>query len=111
MSTAEAEFAALEFTVRDVIWMRNTLADLQLLVKPKTVNKQDNLGNISWTENVQGLRKFKYVCIRYNYVREAVDTAQVTVKYTPSEKNRADSLTKILWKEMYSAHMAYLVSK
>lgn len=109
-STAEAEFGALSVAVREVVWTRNVLAEIDFPEKAETVIWQDNLGAISWTEKVQGLRRVKHVGIRYHFVREAVDSGRIKVLYTPSDSNRADSLTKILGKEMHHVHCPFLVS-
>ena len=108
LSTTEAEFYALSSCVRDVQWMRAVLDELQGHQGKPTVIYQDNLGTIRWTEDVQGLRKVKHIGIRYHFVRDAVEDKDVTVVYTESAKNRADSLTKILPGEPFGIHRRWL---
>lgn len=69
---------------------------------------QDNLGTISWTEGVQGLRKVKHVDVKYHYVRSKVEDKTVQVLYRSSLKNKADSLTKCLGGVLFKTHLAYL---
>lgn len=86
LSTSEAEFSALADTVREISWLRAVLNDIGLeLPKPTTIF-QDNLGTISWTEEVQGLRKAKHIGIKYHYVKESVQNGKIEVQYIPSEK-------------------------
>lgn len=107
-STAEAEFNALAVTVRDTVWMRSVLDDLGQPQKGPTVVNQDNLGTISWTEEVQGLRNVKHMGIKYHYVRELVSKKRIIVNYTPSKDNRADSLTKVLIGDSFLVHRSLL---
>lgn len=65
---------------------------------------QDNLGSINYAEHIKGLRKVKHLDIKYFYVRESVELKHVVVRYIPSDRNRADSLTKILIGEVFENH-------
>lgn len=94
--------------VRDVAWVRSVLRDLRAVQDGPTVVFQDNLGAISWTSEVQGLRKVKHVGIRYHYVRGEVDAGTVQVEYCESSKNRADTFTKILIGDQYKIHRALI---
>ena len=95
-STTEAEFISLAHCVREIHWIRATLEELHVFQSEPTTVYQDNLGTISWTTEVQGLRKVKHIGIRYHYVRDAVDAKTICVEYTPSTENKADGLTKVL---------------
>lgn len=53
---------------------------------------------------MHGLRNVKHVGIKYHYVREAVQSGEVKVKYTPSNENRADGLTKALVGDTFCGH-------
>lgn len=108
LSTTEAEFAALSDTVREVKWMRSVLEDIGFHIPSPSVIHQDNLGTITWTEQVQGLRKVKHIGIKYHYVRECVQGGHVEIKYCPSSENRADSLTKALTGKQFEQHREWL---
>jgi len=69
---------------------------------------QDKLGAISWTEEVQGIRKLKHVSIRYKFVKEALQTMRVEVKHILPSENRVDSLTKALVSSLFVQHREYL---
>ena len=95
-STTEAEFISLAHCVRELHWIRATVSELKAEQSNPTVVHQDNLGTISWTTEIQGLRKVKHIGIRYHYVRDAVDEKAIEVEYVPSSENKADGLTKVL---------------
>lgn len=107
-STSEAEFNALSACVRDVCWVREVLSDMGSPQIGPTVIYQDNLGAISWTTDVQGLRRVKHVGIKYHYVRGEVESNNVRVEYCESEKNKADSMTKALIGSTFKRHRTYL---
>ena len=95
-STTEAEFISLAHCVREIHWIRSTLSELNASQSAPTVLHQDNLGTISWTTEVQGLRRVKHIGIRYHYVRDAVDSKKIQIQYTTSSENKADGRTKVL---------------
>ena len=70
--------------------MRGVMKDIGQDQNGPTVVYQDNLGTISWTEGVQGLRRFKNVGTKYHYVRSKVYDTTVKVLYKTSEDNKAD---------------------
>ena len=72
------------------------MAELNVYQAAPTIMHQDNLGEICWTNEVQGLREVKHIGIRYHYVRNAVDSKTVRVQYIASTENKADGLTKVL---------------
>ena len=95
-STTEAEFISLAHCVRELHWIRATVSELKAEQSNPTVVHQDNLGTISWTTEIQVIRKVKHIGIRYHYVRDAVDEKAIEVEYVPSSENKADGLTKVL---------------
>lgn len=103
-SKAEAEFSALSACVREDIWIRSVLGELSLPITKSTLICQDNLGAISWTEQVQDLREVKHVVIKYHCVRLEVEKKSITLAYTSSETNRADSYTKALISDTFKSH-------
>lgn len=71
------------------------LNELKVVGTEPTKVLKNNLRLISCTENVNGLRKVKHVGINENFVRENVDSKNITIMLTPSSDNRSDSLTKV----------------
>lgn len=69
---------------------------------------QDNLGCIKWTSDVQGLRNVTHVALSYHYIGNIVEPREIKVVYTPSAENKADSLTKILGRELHAVHRLFL---
>ena len=107
-STAEAEFNALSQGIKKLKWIRQVLEEIGIPQKNLTTVLQDNLGAISWTQDVQGLRRVKHVGIKYHYVRDSIENKDAEVKFTPSNQNHSDSLTKTLIGEECYRHRTSL---
>ena len=82
--------------MREIHWIRATLAELNVYQAAPTIANQDNLGAICWSNEVQGLRKVDHIGIRYFYVNDAVESKTVRVQYIASTENKADGPTKVL---------------
>lgn len=59
------------------------------------------------TEEFQGMRPVKPICIKYYYKRNAVKAAEVQVKPAASQENRSDSLTKLLVGDEFKKHRTW----
>lgn len=97
LSTCEAEYMALSFTVQELLWLRQ----LMLEVDPHSVIKSsdifcDNRGAIQLAKNSVTNPRSKHIDVRHHFLREHVESGIVNVMYTPSENMLADSLTKPL---------------
>lgn len=90
-----------------MVWLSNILSEIGFKKYSNTVLHKYNLEAISWTEEVQGLRKVKHVCIGYHFTRNAVENGAVIVLLIPSNQNLADPLAKILAKELQNVHLDY----
>lgn len=69
---------------------------------------QDNLGTASWTEEAQGLRNVKHAQIQFNSGHKAFEQTAAVVKHSPSAKNLADFLPKVLVAEQFEIHQSWL---
>jgi len=91
-SSAEAEIYATDQCVKDLIYLRNVIRDLNLLaVLPgKTKVYNDNMACVTWSKSktTKGLR---YLQIRENSVRE---NKNIEVLHIPGKINPADMFSK-----------------
>lgn len=93
MSTSDADFDALPATVCEVIWVWTILQKFGLAPKIATIIFENSSVSISWTDTVHSWRNVINVGIKYHYVKESVFNKIFEVRYTPTDKNRADRLT------------------
>lgn len=95
-STAEAEIIATDECVKFLLHMRNLCDDLNIhtFIFPDIITVyNDNAASIKWSNNMttKGLR---YIQIRENAVREAVQDKIVQIKHIAGKINIADIFTK-----------------
>ena len=95
-SSTEAELIALSDGISQVIWTRQFLENQGYTVPPATVH-QDNMSTIALANNGRSnAKKTRHINIRYFFVVDRIENAEIEVRYLPSEKMVADILTKPL---------------
>ena len=101
LSTAEAEYMALTNAAQEAVWLRKLTADLtkeERAPKPIVIY-EDNQSAICIAKKPQFYGRTKHIGIKYNYIREQVNSKNVELKYCPTEEMLADMLTKGLNRE------------
>jgi hypothetical protein len=98
LSTLEAEYLALSLAVRHSIWIRQFYLDLKLMTNyPLTLKIHiDNQAAIALANDPSHHARSKHFDIQHHFIRNAVDTHQVSIHKIRSEENPADLLTKAL---------------
>lgn len=102
LSTTEAEFCAMSEGVKNVVWARQLLSELQENQERRTPLFGDNQGAIKWGED--GIRHAKHVSIRKNFVLDHVQKGHVELAYCATERMVADVLTKPLLRVAFEKH-------
>lgn len=101
LSSTEAEYMAMTSAVCDVLWMQQLVTELDSHGKEKITILCDNTSAISMAENDAFRPRTKHTDIRHHYVREKVESGAIGIKYVPTDKNVADSLTKAVTKQKH----------
>ena len=96
LSTSEAELMALTATSQEAVFIRQVMKDLGFVIDEPTEIREDNQGAIHIAQNPESSQRTKHVAIRHFYVRELIDSDQVTVNYERTDEMLADALTKNL---------------
>jgi hypothetical protein len=94
LSTAEAEYVALTEAVKEGLWIRNLLQELNVKIDLNIY--MDNTAAIAMAQSSAINRRTKYIDARYHKVRELVEGGIVNLFYTQSNDNLADIFTKNL---------------
>ena len=93
LSTVEAEYMALATTIQEVIWIRNLLKELGFDTQTTTVY-EDNMGAIAVSKNPEHHGRTKHIDVRYHFIRERIESSEISVTYCPTQLMTADMLTK-----------------
>ena len=73
LSSSEAEYVAMSEAVKNVVWLRRVLAELDIPQDPTEVY-EDNSGALKWATGhvAEDFRRSKHIELRYHYVRDQV---------------------------------------
>ena len=95
-SSTESELVALNDGISHVMWTRFYL-ESQGYFQPPTVVFQDNMSTMVMANKGEGNpNNSRHINIRYFYIKELIDSGEITVKYCPTSEMKADLLTKPL---------------
>nr|GEX90347.1 retrovirus-related Pol polyprotein from transposon TNT 1-94 [Tanacetum cinerariifolium] len=95
LSTTEAEYMALTEAVKEAIWLRGLLEELDVELNTVVVNC-DNQGAIHLSQNQVFRERTKHINVRYHFIREVLEAKTVKVLKVGTEHNAADALTKVV---------------
>jgi hypothetical protein len=98
LSTTEAEYIVVATCCTQVLWMIQTLADLEVKYAAPIPIHCDNTSAISVSKNPVLHSKTKHIPIKYHFLREQVTNQVVKVHYIPTTEQIADIFTKPLAK-------------
>jgi hypothetical protein len=98
LSTTEAEYIAATTYCTHVLWMIQTLADLEVKYTTSIPIHCDNTSATSVSKNPVFHSKTKHVPIKYHFLREQVTNQIVQVHYIPTTEQIANIFTKPLAK-------------
>jgi hypothetical protein len=98
LSTTKAEYIAAATCCTQVLWMIQTLLDLEVKYTAPIPIHCDNTSAISVSKNPVLHSKTKHIPIKYRFLREKVTNQIVQVLYIPTTEQIADIFTKPLAK-------------
>eukprot|EP00253_Pinus_taeda_P026412 PITA_26412 len=101
LSTTEAEYVAAASCYTQLLWMMQTLQDIQITCTPPISNLCDNTNAISISKNPIMHSKTKHIPIKYHFIREQVLEQKVKLEYVTSKEQVADIFTKPLPRETF----------
>jgi hypothetical protein len=96
LSTAEAEYIAATTCCTQVLWMKQTLTDIQVEYDEPIPIYCDNTSAISISKNPVMHSKTKHIPIKYHFLREQVAEKNIRVEYVGTKEQVADIFTKPL---------------
>jgi hypothetical protein len=99
LSTAEAEYIAATTCCTKVLWMKQTLTDIQVEYDEPIPIYCDNTSVISISKNPVMHSKLKHISIKYHFLREQVTEKNIRVEYVGTKEQVVDIFTKPLPRE------------
>jgi hypothetical protein len=95
VSTAEAEYMAAAFAVKEALWLRKLMADLGLGMKPVKIYG-DNQSALKLIKHPIASLRSKHIDVIYHFARERAARGEVKFEYLKTEDMVADIMTKPL---------------
>jgi hypothetical protein len=95
-SSTEAEYYALAEAVKESIWIKNLLSELNILVSEPIIINQDNQSTMAIATNPIQHQRVKHMDVRVHFIREHIEKKGIALVYCPTELMIADALTKAL---------------
>lgn len=97
-STTEAEYIAASTAVKEILWLRQLLQDIDEseICEEGVKLFIDNQSAIKLIKNPVFHKRTKHIDVRYHFIREKYDDKSVIIEYVKSEEQLADIFTKAL---------------
>jgi hypothetical protein len=100
-SSTESELVAVSDELTHVIWVRNMLLDSGYSIGPAKI-MQDNQSTIIIANRGRSTsNRTRHISIRHFFVKDRVDTNEVSLEYLSTNEMLADMLTKPLQGERF----------
>jgi hypothetical protein len=98
LSSTEAKYKSLSVATCEVVWLRRLLQDVGKEQKEPTMIKCDNQSSINLAKNPIFHARTNHVDAQFHFVREKLQSNEITLMYCNTSENVADIFTKPLGK-------------
>ena len=95
MSTTESEYIALTEAVKEAIWLKGLVSELEGKLVSAVVYC-DSQSAICLSKNQVHLERTKHIDIRLHFIRDIIAQGAVEIRKVATEDNPVDMLTKVL---------------
>jgi hypothetical protein len=96
LSSTEEEYKSLCVATCEAIWLRKLLQDIGEEQKEPTMIRCDNQSSINIVKNLIFHARKKHVEAQFHFVREKLQSNEITLVYCNTSENATDIFTKTL---------------
>jgi hypothetical protein len=104
-SITEAEYVALNETVREVKFIFQLLKTIGIEAERPAKVYVDNVGSIFLSKNKTSGERTKHIDLKYHFIREQIQNGLIDVQFVRTSENYADVFTKNLNGEKFNYHV------
>jgi hypothetical protein len=108
-SSTEAEIFAMVDCVKQAVWIRNIIRDLQISPLAAMTIYQDNKSAIIMTTEMSAFRNSKHILTKIAYIRELHQLQSLDVEYLRTEDMWGDMFTKPLHGDPFDRHKSKMM--
>jgi hypothetical protein len=94
VSTCEAEYLALVETIKELMWLKQLLTEMGVVITQPIKIFVDNQAAIALASHPSQHCRTKHIDIRHHFIREHISNHTVELYYVDTKENVADLLTK-----------------
>lgn len=109
ISSSTAEYVAITDVCKEVLFVKNIMQSLGLVLDYPIIIHCDNVGALYMAKNNES-RRTKYLDTQYHFVREYVEDGVVKIIFVHSEDNRVDPYTKNVSEPIYKKNVECLIN-
>jgi len=111
-SSTEAECAALVAVVKDGMWVRSFVKDLQIFrCASRMVVYQDNKSAIALTQKGGSHKRSKHFSVEFELLRQCIKQKEIDVRYRSTHELVADMFTKLLTRSVFERHRSSILEE
>jgi hypothetical protein len=96
VSTAEAEYMAAAYAIKEALWLRKLFAEFRMVIYGAVTINCDNQAALCFLRDPIVSPKAKHIAVNFYFAREHVALNEVDFVYVPTASNVADIFTKSL---------------
>jgi hypothetical protein len=104
LSSTEAEYVALNETVREVKFIFQILKTMGIEAEKPARIYVDNVGSIFLSKNKTSGERTKHIDLKYHFIREQVQNGLIDIQFVRTSENHADIFTKNTNGEKFKYH-------
>ena len=101
-STVEAEYYSLSAEMREGLWLKSLIEEIQLPLKTPIILMEDNQGCIAIAENQGNHSRTKHIDIKNHFIRDKIQEGIFKMQYCKTDLMIADIFTKPLAKPLFT---------
>lgn len=109
LSTCEAEYLALVETIKELLWVKQLLTEMNITVQQPIKVFVDNQAAMLLAANPSHHSRTKHIDIRHHFIREYVSAGTIELYYIDTKENVSDLLTKATSKSVFQHLIGKLV--
>jgi hypothetical protein len=101
LSTTEAEYTALTFALKQLIWIRRLLHDIGINTAKPSRLFTDNIAAMSIAHDTGYHARTKHIRTQYHFTRQVLQNGEAILIHVPTKVNPADILMKVIDKTQH----------
>ena len=100
--TTEAEYVAASMVTKEIVWVKRLLDEIGHKIEKPINLYVDNLSAIQLANHPTLSRSTKHIEVKFDFIRDKVDSKEIIISYVHSDEQLADLLAKVLPKDRYN---------